>query len=313
MHFGEHEHLGLRAERCEMVDDRARVGRRRIVHLDVPLDDRHVAAARRCRRRRRWRLRRGRRRRNRTGGHVHIIQIDPARVEEQRHLLHAGAERDGQRHRGPVLPAAGVWNRQRPGDARAVKLDVEDAALAQAGDARLEQIDAARGNIHRVIEPLAWRDPADVIYPVGRSLDVDVGRAVLATAVAGSRIVITEALAAVVEVFRLNRSGNRRRRPVKGCRDGGVRHTRAVTDGDRCAHLGRQTDTSCAHGRQASSQHRWSSPVSPKEWKVRAAANSVAWPRATKVPTLELASDQTASAQFFLGNCVRLRSARVHM
>src|SRR5207247_9830196 len=139
------------------------------------------------------------------------------------------------------------------------------------------------GNLHMVIEPVACRHFSDGICPVTRSLDVDVGRAVLATEIAGSRIVITDALAAVVEVFRLNRSGNRRRRPVKGCRDGGVRHTRAVTDGDRCAHLGRQTDTSCAHGRQASSQHRWSSPVSPKEWKVRAAANSVVWPRATKV------------------------------
>src|SRR2546423_1288361 len=84
------------------------------------------------------------------------------------------------------------------------------------GPARSERRDAERGgvgagarHVDGVVQPLAGARPSDVVAAIRARLEDDVGLPVDATFVAGRGVVIRDAFAAVIEVRRLNRSGNR--------------------------------------------------------------------------------------------------------
>src|SRR5947208_472184 len=71
-----------------------------------------------------------------------------------------------------------------------------------------------------VAQPLAVGGPADVVAAEAVLLDVDVGLACVAAAVAGGRVVIGDALAAVVEPFDAQGAGERDGRTGIRCRGG---------------------------------------------------------------------------------------------
>ena len=89
---------------------------------------------------------------------------------------------------------------------------MERAARRRRRDPELHGVAAGARDVHRVLEPFAGIDPADVVAAARRRLEIDVGRAERAAAVADRGVVVRDPLAAVVEVFRFHRAGNRRRR-----------------------------------------------------------------------------------------------------
>ena len=82
---------------------------------------------------------------------------------------------------------------------------MEDAARCAAhGDG----VAAGSRDVDGIGEPLAVANPADVVTTFSTDLDIDVlGAAVLTAGVAGRVVVVGDALAAVVKVFRAQRSG----------------------------------------------------------------------------------------------------------
>src|SRR5262249_45784882 len=148
------------------------------------------------------------------------------------------------------LPAAGVGDGQRAGDVGAVHFQVEGAAGAAGGDAKLNVVAAGAGDVDGVLEPLASLGPADVVAAarVGRGLDVHAVGAVLAAVVGCIGVVVGDALAAVVVILGLDHARDRPRRAAvrlvgrrvdHQCRGvaaraaGGVRHDCPVAAGVR--------------------------------------------------------------------------------
>ena len=186
------------------VHRHARVRLGAVVDLDVPVHHRKRRArvgdrGRRRRRHEAWRHRR----------HCDVIQVEPARVRAQRHLLHAGTK-------VTVIetvvhfcqpPVAGIDT----GTQTLLAPLNPTCIAAPPGDATrtCTVYDPGVRDGDRIVEPLSSRDPADVVTAFRRRFDVDVGVAVLSAGITAGRILIRDAFSAVVEVFRFDRSGNR--------------------------------------------------------------------------------------------------------
>src|SRR5262249_20650140 len=128
-------------------------------------------------------------------------------VEHETQYVRAGGERNSAlRHRRPVLPAAGTRHGERSRDVHAVDVHMEGPAGADGRYTHVERVDARRRNRHRVIQPLARIDPADVVALAGiRSrLDIDVDIPKYTAAVAGRRVAVRH-VGAIVEPLRFDR------------------------------------------------------------------------------------------------------------
>src|SRR5262249_41163924 len=77
------------------------------------------------------------------------------------------------------------------------------AAPGGGGGANWARMAAAGREVARVIEPLAGRDPPDVVTAVGARLDVDAGRSIDTAGISRRRVVIRDAFSSVVKVHRL--------------------------------------------------------------------------------------------------------------
>src|SRR2546421_4388436 len=123
----------------------------------------------------------------------------------------------------PLPPPAGAGDGDRTGGVDTVELDVEEAAAGQGGESCVEAIGPCRGDVDRVIEPFAGMGEADEVAAagVGGALEIDGGGAVRRAAfVGGSRVVESDAFAAVVEIFRLDRVADVEGRALEGGRCG---------------------------------------------------------------------------------------------
>src|SRR5262249_6649825 len=130
----------------------------------------------------------------------------------------AGGQRDsGSGDRLPYLPAAGIGNRNRTGLVDAVDLDVQPAAGAHVRDADVERVGSRLRHIHRVRQPLAGSRLQHVVAAAGVSgcFQIHVGRTIHAAGISRRRVEVSDRLAALVEVFRLEGSRNRRRRAAE--------------------------------------------------------------------------------------------------
>src|SRR5262249_13895294 len=150
----------------------------------------------------------------RLGRELEVVQVVAAGIVPDRHHLGAGGEVD---RRGEVLvvaPAAGVAEgdfarrdcRRGGAGAAAAEAQVRRGPV-RAGGARVRAVGPRRGAVGGVVHPVAAGEVADVVGAAGvgeRPLAADafVGR-VGAAGVLRVGAVVGDALAAVIEVFRL--------------------------------------------------------------------------------------------------------------
>ena len=134
------------------------------------------------------------------------------RVEDEAHRLRAWIEVDVHREILIRRPSTGVWNAHRTRSVDAVELHVEGPAASRRRDARHQPVVRTGADVDAVLQPFAGVGPADGISTVLRGLDVDIGRSIGAAGVARRLIVVADAVAAHVEVFRLHGA---RQRPCR--------------------------------------------------------------------------------------------------
>src|SRR5205085_447904 len=119
--------------------------------------------------------------------------------------------------------SAGAAERPGAGLVNATELDVDFPAVARGrGVAEVEGIVAGGGDVDRVLEPLPRLHPADVVSTagIGGGLEIDASRAVSAAIVTRVEIVEGDPLAAVVEVFCLDRGCRRADRERRAAKSG---------------------------------------------------------------------------------------------
>src|SRR4051812_944695 len=120
----------------------------------------------------------------------------------------ARGQGDGRlRDRLPRLPPASAGDGDRAGEVLPVDLQVELPARAVGGDAEVEVVVAGRGDVDRVRQPFARARPPEVVPAAGvdGGLQIDAGGPIRAAEIGGVDVVVGDALAAVVEVLRLDR------------------------------------------------------------------------------------------------------------
>ena len=94
---------------------------------------------------------------------------------------------------------------------------MECSGIAARSSAGLQRVQAIHSGIDRVVQIFAPGRPTHIVTPAqirGR-FDINRGVAALPAIIAAISIVVSDALAAAIKVFGLNRSGNRQRHAVE--------------------------------------------------------------------------------------------------
>ena len=120
----------------------------------------------------------------------------------------------GDGHGLPGLPAVRIGDGDRAAHIHAVHFHVQNAAAMIVGEPQVQRVGSGRCHVHGVFRPLAGFDVAHIVTAAGVRCRFNIHAFTCAVSLAlirGGRIVISNSLPAVVEIFRLNGSGDRPR------------------------------------------------------------------------------------------------------